>query len=98
MRARHLVLGQILRRQILQGMLTVEVLPDEPAGGREAMVSIASRIPERRDGLSGEGGAMVRLHAGHAARAVAQPRKLEHLLTCLPVLADDFQEVGATQR
>jgi hypothetical protein len=43
MRRSYLVLGQVLRGEILQGLLAIEALPDEPAGEREAMVGIAPR-------------------------------------------------------
>jgi hypothetical protein len=54
MRRSYLVLGQVLRREILQGLLAIEALPDEPAGEREAMVGIAPRGLEGRGGLCSE--------------------------------------------
>src|SRR5215210_3726335 len=97
MRRGRFVRSNVLRREIPQGVLPVEALPYEPAGGREAMVGVAPGILEGCDGLSGNSGAMVHLYPAHPTRTIAHPHELEHALARLPILTKDLQEIGPTE-
>src|SRR5215207_11715503 len=98
MRLGRFVRSQVLRREIPQGVLPVEALPHEPAGGGEAMVGIPPGVLEGRDGLSRNSGAMVHLYPAHPTRAISHPHELEHALARLPILTEDLQEIAPTQR
>src|SRR5829696_2670252 len=91
MRRGCFVRSHVLRREIPQGVLPVEALPHEPAGGGEAMVGITPGVLEGRDGLSGNSGAMMHLYSAHPARTIPHPHELEHTLARLPILAKDLQ-------
>ena len=86
--------GQVLGREIPQGLFPVEALPHEPAGWREAMVGIAYWVLEGRYGLSGNGGAVVHLYPAHPTWTISHPYELEHTLARLPILIEDLQKIG----
>src|SRR5215217_4708 len=86
MRRGRFVRSQVLRREILQGVLSVE-----------AVVCIAPGVLEGSDGLSGNSGAMVHFYPAHPARAIPHPHELEHTLARLPILTKYLQEIGPTQ-
>ena len=91
-------LDQVLQREVPEGVVAIQALPEKEAPGREAVVGPALGILERGYGLARGRGAVVRLHAGLLARPVAQPQELEHPVARVPVLSDGLEQVGAPQR
>jgi hypothetical protein len=79
-------------------VVAIQALPEKEAPGREAVVGSALGILERGYGLARRRCAVVRLHAGLFARPVAQPQKLEHPVSRVPVLSEGLEQVGAPQR